>query len=86
MLVKDLKTSFGASTVTKTGGNCGEAQWSKRGGHDAINSNDSFMQSKWYQIDGLIKDNLNLAKFLLNFGGKFEFLARICTISVECPL
>ena len=63
-----------------------DAQWSKRGGHDAINSNDSFMQSKWYQIDGLIKDNLNLAKFLLNFGGKFEFLARICTISVECPL
>ena len=24
MLVQDLKTSFGAKTVTKTGGNCGE--------------------------------------------------------------
>ena len=38
------------------------AQWSKRGGEDAINSNDSFMPSKWYQIEGLIKRNSNLAK------------------------
>ena len=38
------------------------AQWSKMGGEDAINSNDSFMPSKWYQIEGLIKRNSNLTK------------------------
>ena len=38
------------------------AQWSKMGGEDVINSNDSFMPSKWYQIEGLIKRNSNLAK------------------------
>ena len=44
--------------VTSTPG----AQWSKMGGEDAINSNDSFMPSKWYQIEGLIKRNSNLTK------------------------
>jgi len=48
--------------VQSGGGAAIDAQWSKRGGESAINSNDSFMPSKWYQIEGLIERISNLAK------------------------
>ena len=62
----------------------GGAQLPKRQWESAINSNDSFMTTKWYQIEGLITRNSNLAKKIkilagnLNFGGKFEFFGQIC--------
>ena len=57
-----MKTPVEGAKMGRVVVRLGEAQWSKMGGEDAINSNDSFMPSKWYQIEGLIKRNSNLTK------------------------